>query len=308
MSHVVTFDPAGPFLGRAAAAMGVFDGVHLGHQMLIRHAIAKSKDYDAVSCVVTFDCDPDCVVAPDRAARHLMTFSDRIGFLSAVGPDVVLVVPFDHALAALPADRFISDVLLRAVQPASITVGSDFRFGSRAAGTVATLRESARLTGTDVTAHELLNRGDLPVTATRIRALIAEGSVAEAAGLLGRPHFLRGVVERGRGVGVTLGAPTANLAIDRSMAIPGDGVYAGVGQVGSARYPAAVTIGRPPSFPDAEFLVEVHLIGYDGDLYGAPLTVEFHRRLRGLTRFIDLDELRRAIQADIRVVGELQLT
>ncbi len=308
MSHVVTFDPAGPFLGRAAVAMGMFDGVHLGHQMLVGHAIGKAQEHGAVSCVVTFDRDPDGVVSPDRAARHLMTFNDRIGFLSAVGPDVVLVVPFDRALAALPADRFISDVLLRALQPVSVTVGCDFRFGSRAAGTVATLRESSHLAGVDVTPHELLTRGDLPVTATRIRALIAEGAVAEAAGLLGRPHFLRGIVEKGRGVGVTLGAPTANLAIDRSMAIPGDGVYAGVAQVGSARYPAALTIGRPPSFPDAEYLVEAHLIGYSGDLYGAPLTVEFHRRLRGLTRFTDLDELRLAIAADIQAVEELRLT
>lgn len=307
MTQVVTYGPTTPHMGRAAIAIGMFDGVHIGHQTLISHAIGKAHEYGVRSCVVTFDRDPDGVVTPARPSRHLTVFADRIELLSAIGPDIVLVIPFDLELAALPAEEFIAKVLLHVVEPVSVTVGHDFRFGSHALGTVSTMAGSELLRGVEITPHALLARGDRPVTSTLIRGLVATGEVAEAETLLGRPHRLRGVVARGRGVGASLGAPTANLVVDPAMAVPGDGVYAGVASVGGVRYAAAVTVGRPPSFPDADSLIEAHLLDFSGDLYDQPMTLEFHERLRGLEAFAELDDLRAAIAADIATVRRRQL-
>ncbi len=306
MTRVVTFAPDMPSLGSAVVAIGVFDGVHLGHQMLVRDAIAVAREREALAVVLTFDRDPDRVVMPESAAPQLLSLADKVRLLSALEPDVVLVVPFDAGLASLTPEAFIRHVLLAATAPLAVIVGCDFRFGTRASGTIETLESAGLDHGFDVRGHALLEVDGQPVTSTRIRSALARGEVKEAAALLGRRHFITGDVVRGRGVGRGLGVPTANIATHSWTALPLDGVYAGRAHVGGATYDCAVSVGLPPSFPEAEHLLEVHLLDYSGaELYDESLEVEFVARVRSQRRFDDERALTDAIATDIQAIRGL---
>lgn len=262
-------------IGETTVALGVFDGVHVGHQTLIRDAVETAANEGVSCCVVTFDRDPDQVVTPDNAAPQLTTLEDKLALIGELGPDVILVVPFDARLAAVSPESFIDDVLMRMLTPRVVLVGEDFRFGARAAGDVATLRACGTRDGFEVIAHELVTREGAPVTSTRIRGLVASGDVAAAARLLDRPHRLHGTVTPGRSRGRRLGAPTANLEFDARMALPGPGVYAARALHGRTAYRAAVSVGLPPTYPDAISQFEAHLLDFTGDLYGSEVRVDF---------------------------------
>lgn len=279
MSQVVWHGTDDASLGEAAVALGVFDGVHVGHQALIRDAVETAADEGVSCCVVTFDRDPDQVVTPASAAPQLTSLEQKLTLISELGPDVVLVVPFDAALAAVQPEAFIDDVLMRVLVPRVVIVGEDFRFGAHAAGDVATLRSCGARDGFEVIAHALVTREDAPVTSTRIRRLVAEGDVETATRLLGRPHRLDGDVVPGRSRGRRLGAPTANLEFDSRMALPGSGVYAARVRHEGRVYRAAVSVGLPPTFEDSTSLFEAHLLDFQGDLYGSSLEVEFISRI-----------------------------
>lgn len=292
-------------LGRCVAALGVFDGVHLGHQALVGDAVSLARSKDALAVVVTFDRDPDQVVSPATASTQLLELRDKLDLLAGTGPDVVLVMPFTEELARTAPLSFLDEVLLESMTPVAVVVGYDFRFGHRAEGDVDTLVRYGAEHEFAVVAHELLRDDGSPVTSTRIRALVAEGDVEEAARLLGRPHRVAGEVGHGRGEGAELDAPTANLLVPPYAAVPADGVYAGRAEVDGVMYAAAISVGLPPSFPEATDELEVHLIGFRGDLYGRTLTVEFLTRLRALRRFDDPAELAAAIQADVARVRQI---
>lgn len=292
-------------MGPAVIAIGVFDGVHLGHQTLVRDAIAIARQRNVASCVLTFDRDPDQVVTPGQAAPQLTSLEDKIALIRAIGPDAILVVPFDEWLASLTPADFCADVLLDAAEPVACVVGYDFRFGARASGDANTLRELGDFFGFDVVTHPLVRSGGEVVTSTRIRGLVADGKVAEAAELLGRPHRLRGVVVHGRGAGRDLGTPTANLDVDARFALPAGGVYAGWATTASGRYPAAISTGLPPMFPSATCVLEAHLLGFGGDLYGQPMMLEFVERLRDQHSFESSVELSAAIAQDVARVSAL---
>ncbi len=292
-------------LGRAALAIGVFDGVHLGHQALIRDTVDRANTAAVDSIVVTFDRDPDRVVSPATAAPQLLDLEDKLAFIAEQGPSAILVVPFDADVAAMTPERFVHEVLLSAVEPVAAVVGYDFRFGRYASGDVAVLESLGAVNGFDVVAHDLVVVDGAPVTSTRVRAAVAAGDVAAAAALLGRPHRLRGRVVHGRGVGVALGVPTANLSVHHESAVPADGVYAAFATVDGARYPAAVSLGIPPTFPDAHDAVEAHLIGATGEFGGETVLLEFVERIRDQRRFGSDTELSSAIKADIQTIREL---
>ncbi|TLM79503.1 MAG: hypothetical protein FDZ70_02870, partial [Actinobacteria bacterium] len=191
-------------LGRVVVALGVFDGVHLGHQALVRDSIALAAERGVQCAVLTFDRDPDQVVSPDTAMPQLLTLDEKLAYLSEVGPDVVVVVGFCRHIADTAPDRFVTDVLMDACAPVEVVVGRDFRYGRHASGGVRSLAESGETHGFGVVAHELIEVGGAPVTSTRIRGLVAAGEVEEAAELLGRYHRVRGSVWRGRGMGAEL--------------------------------------------------------------------------------------------------------
>ncbi len=308
MSRTVLWTPDSPSIGPAVAAVGVFDGVHIGHQALVRDAVRIAAAEECAAVVVTFDRDPDQVVSPAGATTQLLDLEDKLSLLSETGPDAVIVIPFDVRIAAMAPLVFLDEVLLRALTPCGVVVGYDFRFGHRAEGDVDTLVRYGREHSFTVVAHDLIERDGEPVTSTRIRHLVATGDVAGAALLLGRPHRVRGDVVHGRAEGAALGAPTANLAVGTYAALPADGVYAGRVTVNGVGYAAGIAVGVPPTFPEAAAVLEAHLIGFAGDLYGRTVTVEFVERLRDQRRFDSPDQLADAIAADLErvrgIVGE----
>lgn len=293
-------------IGASVIAIGVFDGVHRGHQTLVTDAVAVARRWGVASVVLTFDRDPDQIVTPGNAAPQLTSLDDKLALLAGLGPDVILVVPFDRQLASLTPDRFADEVLLDAADPVACIVGYDFRFGAGAAGDVDTLVDIGGRDGFEVITHPLVRIGGEVVTSTRIRGLVSEGAVTEAAELLGRPHRLHGRVVHGRGRGAELGTPTANLDVECVYALPAPGVYAAWATVPSGRrYPAAVSVGVPPMYPEATSVLEAHLIGFSGDLYDECVTVEFVGRLREQKRYASEAELAGAIAADVSLVRQM---
>lgn len=293
-------------LGRAVVAIGVFDGVHLGHQHLLGDAVAHARELGVSAVAITFDRDPDQIVTPEAAAPQLLTLAEKTRAILATGVDIVLVVPFDRAMAMTEPCDFLDQVLASSLDLTAVHVGADFRFGSRASGCVTTLTDWARDRGASVHPHALLEIDGEPVTSTRIRRLIAAGDVGSAAHLLGRDARVSGLVGHGRQQGRELGFPTANVHPVPYAALPADGVYAGHAVTASGeRHPAAISVGTPPSFPEARDYLEAHLIGFTGDLYDRPLTLEFTERLRAQRAFGSMGELMAAIRADVDAATRL---
>jgi riboflavin kinase/FMN adenylyltransferase len=300
MNPVITWDKNLEPLGAAVVAIGVFDGVHIGHQALMRDTASDARERGLTAVAVTFDRDPDQVVTPDTPAPQLLTLADKCAFLLGAGANQVLVIPFDANLAAHSPEGFLADVLLPVLTPLSVHVGTDFRFGRYAEGTVGTLTTAGRVHGFEVRAHELITAGGAPITSTRIRALVSSGNVQDAARLLGRDHRVSGLVVRGRGIGrQELGVPTANLLPSEHAALPHDGVYSGWALVDGIRHAAALSVGTPPTFPGAHDRLEAHILGLVRDLYGHTLTLGFTSRLRDQARFESKSELSDAMKRDI---------
>lgn len=300
MSSVVTWSPGMSRIGPAVLAMGVFDGVHLGHRALLAEAAREAANRGFLSVVLTFDRDPDRLVRGTDAPPHLMEDRTRIETLASSGAGVALVVPFTPELLATPAESFLENVVWGSLDVRSVHVGEDFRFGAGARGDLDTLYVWAAEHDIDVHPHPLLKVDDTAVSSTRIRTLIARGDVEGASSLLDRPHEVTGRVHRGRGEGRELGFPTANLTPSPGAALPSDGVYAGTARLADGtRWPAAIVVGRPPTFPEAQDHFEVHLIGFEGDLVGAVISVSFLARLRDQRAFGSLDALRAAIREDV---------
>ncbi len=293
------------FVGRAVCAIGVFDGVHAGHQALVRRAVSLARAEGVEAFVITFDRDPDQIVTPESAAPQLLTLAEKTRLLCEAGADAVLVVGFTPEVAALSPSGFLSEVLLSAVDPVAVIVGEDFRFGHRAEGTVETLRHYAEPRGIRVVAHQLVEIDGAAVTSTRIRSLVSQGDVQGAAALLGRTHRVRGTVVRGRGEGTGIGVPTANVAPAAYAALPAHGVYAGRVAVRGRFWPAAISVGIPPTFPQATDVLEAHLVGFEGDLYDAEVSVEFIEKLRDQRAFDSIAELSSAMKADIDTAARI---
>lgn len=293
-------------LGDAVVAIGVFDGVHVGHQTLLHATVAEARLQGARAVAVTFDRDPDQVVAPETAAPQLLSLADKLRYIEETGIDTVLVIPFTLQVAAMPPEMFLENVLAVAMRPVAVHVGRDFRFGARASGDLQVLERFGMARGFAVTGHELVEVGGEAITSTRIRRLVASGDISAAAALLGRAPRTSGTVRRGRGEGAGLGFPTANILPEPFAALPADGVYAGrvVFPDGSA-WASAISVGTPPTFPGARDYVEAHLIDFEGDLYDQTLTIEFLGRLRPQQAFASLPDLTAAIAADVERALEL---
>jgi riboflavin kinase / FMN adenylyltransferase len=293
-------------LGRAVVSIGVFDGVHLGHQSLLKRASQEAGRLGARSVALTFDRDPDQVVTPQAAAPQLLSLTDKCRFIRQAGVDTVLVVPFTTELAAMEPEEFLDQVLAGSAEVVSVHVGRDFRFGAHAAGDLDTLYVWGVENGAEVRPHDLVAVSGEPVTSTRIRRLVADGAVEDAAELLGRPSRVSGIVRRGREQGRSIGFPTANILPMAFAALPADGVYAGTAELeGGESYPASISVGTPPSFPEARDYLEAHLIGFDGDLYDTAVTLSFLSRLRELRAFASMTELAAAIAADTARTAEI---
>lgn len=288
---------------RTVCAIGAFDGVHVGHRALLGRARREADVRGDLLAVVTFSPDPSVVLTPQRPQKALLSDEDRLSALRAVeGVDRLEVVDFTPELAALPYERFVREVLGELFEVDAIVVGSDFCLGAGGAGTVEALSHLGRADGFDVIGMDLLDADGAPVTATRIRSLLGEGRVEDAAGLLGRCHFVRGHVVHGRGEGTSFGFPTANVVVPESFCLPAEGVYAGYVVVDDTAWPAAINVGKPRSFSPGEegqSFLEATLLGFSGSLYGREVAVVFARWLRAPRTFSSVEELERVVLSNV---------
>ena len=281
-------------------ALGNFDGVHLGHQAVLRRAVEEGRLRSMKVVAATFHPHPRSVVGVGEPPRLLTPLALRSDVLLRYGADDVVVIPFDLELSRKSPEQFVRDVLVGEIGASVVVVGENFRFGHRAAGDFRDLERLMREVGGTGIAVGVRGAGmEGEISSTRIRTLISEGEVAEAAGLLGRPYVLRGEVVLGDQRGRLIGFPTANVMPDPSAVIPARGVYAGFVHVGDQRYAACTNVGVAPTFDRAESRVEAHLMDFDGDLYGRVVDVSFAKRIREERRFSGIDELTAQIRRDV---------
>jgi len=286
-------------------SIGAYDGVHVGHRALIDELRRLAVSRGCATAVVTFDRHPAMVVRPDSAPRLLTDLEQKLELLASAGVDHTLVVHFDEERSREAAEDFVEEVLVAALKARAVVVGHDFHFGHARRGNVELLTRLGGELGFDVLGLRLFDdpSGEAPVSSTRIRRLLIDGDVAAAATLLGRPHEVRGTVQRGDGRGgPELGYPTANVAVPGEILLPGDGIYAGwYERPDGAVHPAAISVGRRPTFYEEadESLLEAYLLDFDDDLYGERAKVRFVARLRGEERFDSVDALIAQMGADV---------
>lgn len=288
--------------GSSIVVIGNFDGVHKGHQAVLRQARALAAKYSSESrCVVlTFDPHPSEVLGRGPKPR-LTTMPRRIELLRANGADEVVVEPFTTELAAWEPERFARELLADRLGARAVVVGTNFRFGHNRAGDFDTLSTLGAQHGFEAVAAAMTGDSEGPFSSTRVRTALAAGDVSRAAELLGRPHSLGGIVVKGDQRGRTIGFPTANLDGVEEM-LPAYGVYAirvDLGQPGGpALHDGVANIGMRPTVGGASLRIEAHVFDYAGDLYGAPIRIELVERLRGEQKFAGIDELRAQIAND----------
>jgi riboflavin kinase / FMN adenylyltransferase len=292
--------------GRSVVTIGVFDGVHRGHQRVITRAAASAAGLGLPMVVITFDPHPAEVIRPGSHPVLLCTPDRRAELLAGLGADVICVLPFTAEFSRLGPEEFARAVLVDRLHTAAVVVGENFRFGHRAAGDVALLAELGEKYDFTVEGTPLLGAGEVTISSSGIRDKLAAGDVAGAAGDLGRMHRVEGVVVPGNRRGKALGFPTANLRTFPHVAIPADGVYAGwlatLGEDGQelSRWPAAISVGTNPTFDGRDRVVEAYALDRDDlDLYGAHVAVDFAARLRDTERFGSAAALAEQMRRDV---------
>ena len=302
--------PAG--WGESVVTIGVFDGVHRGHQRIVGRAAEVGKQRGLPVVVITFDPHPDEVIRPGSHPPFLCSARRRAELLSGLGADAVCVLPFTLEFSHLAPDDFVRTVLVERLHAAVVVVGEDFRFGHKAAGDVPLLAKLGEKYEFTTEGMPLLVADGTTLSSTSIRQMLAEGDVAAAAKALGRPHRVEGVVVRGHQRGRALGFPTANLETPPHTAIPADGIYAGwlasLDDEGRdvQRWPAAISIGTNPTFGEGEQSVEAYALDRtDLDLYGVHAAIDFAARLRGTLRFDSVDALVEQMHRDVDQAREL---
>jgi riboflavin kinase/FMN adenylyltransferase len=296
--------------------IGVFDGIHRGHQAIIARAVELAAERGQPSVLITFVPHPSEVVRPGSHPPVLTSIVRRAELVEQLGVDVFCALPFTLEFSRMAPGEFVHHALVERLHASAVVVGENFRFGHKAAGDVAALKQLGRTFGFTAHGIPLLTEDSTPLSATFVRSCVQAGDVATAARVLGRPHRLDGVVERGDQRGRELGYPTANLRTDQWAAVPADGVYAGrvVGLdewgrtvPGPPLGAAAISVGTNPTFEVRQRRVEAFVLDFSGDLYGAAIGVEFVQRLRGMEKFDSVEQLVRQMGDDVertrRLVG-----
>jgi riboflavin kinase / FMN adenylyltransferase len=289
--------------------VGNFDGVHRGHQALVAAARKEARTTGGMTVALTFDPHPSHVLSPHRAPDALMTVEQKAEVLGALGVDTLAVLPFTRELADKTAADFAREVLRDCLGAEAVVVGASFRFGRHRQGDAAALADLGRTLGFAVQAVEAVLHEGVAISSTRVREAVARGEIESANALLGRRYFVDGRVQEGAKRGRTIGFPTANLQLVNET-VPGGGVYACwvtvAGDAPANRRPAVVNVGRRPTFGGGgDLLVEVHLLGFSGDLYGKLLRAEFQEKLRDERTFPGVDALRAQIETDAAAARRL---
>lgn len=296
--------------GGSVVTIGAYDGVHLGHRTIISEVRRRAERRGDASVVVTFDRHPAQVVRPESAPRLLTTLDQKLELLASTGVDRVVVIRFDLERSRESAGDFVRDLLVGCLETDEVVVGEDFHFGYNRQGDVQLLTTMGAELGFTVLPHGLVGptgeevvKGS-QVSSTAIRRAVAEGRMIDANAMLGRRHEIRGPVVTGDRRGRTLGFPTANVAVSNEMLMPADGIYAGWlqihdGSIGKT-LPSAVYVGKRPTFygDEAMTLLEVHVLDFDGDLYGANVSVSFDHLVRPDERFTSVEDLTEQLKRD----------
>jgi riboflavin kinase/FMN adenylyltransferase len=294
--------------GHCVVTIGVFDGIHRGHQSIIAEAVQMAAERGVASVLITFVPHPSEVVRPGSHPPVLTSIVRRAELVEELGVDVFCALPFTLEFSKMAPDEFVHLALVDRLHASAVVVGENFRFGHKAAGDVALLSRLGRAFGFSAHGIPLLTEGDTPLSATYVRSCVTAGDMTTAAHVLGRPHRVDGVVERGDQRGRELGFPTANLRTDAWAAVPADGVYAGRvvrldewGRTlpGPPLGTAAISVGTNPTFEVRQRRIEAYVLDFSGDLYGATVGVEFVERLRGMEKYDSVDALITQMHADV---------
>jgi riboflavin kinase/FMN adenylyltransferase len=298
-------------LGRTVVTVGMYDGVHQGHQKLIGAAVSRARAMRRPSLLLTFDPHPAEVVRPGSHPAILTSMDRKAELVAGLGVDAMCVLPFTQEFMRQSPESFTHTVLVEHLHAAEVVVGENFTYGHKASGTVETLRAEGRRFGFAVDgiplAEDTSDDGEVTISSTYIRACVAAGDMVSATRALGRPHRVDGIVVRGDRRGRDMGYPTANVESPPFTAIPADGVYAGHlvtrdprSGASRERFPAAISVGSNPTFQGSRRTVEAFVLDYDGDLYGEHVGVEFVERLRPMAAFPDVDALLVAMAKDVQ--------
>lgn len=287
-------------LGPSVAVIGNFDGVHLGHREILRAVVEDARGRGARAVAITFDPHPEQYLRPSQAPRLLTPMDERIRLLALTGIDAVVVLPFDAALAELPAREFVRRILVEAVGVVSVHEGGNFRFGHNAEAGVVELKQFGAEFGFTVHVHEPVRVHGLEVSSSAVRALVAEGDVRRARWMLGRPFEVRSTPARGRGIGTRLLVPTVNLAPYDGL-LPGFGVYVSRLTVDGRCFKAVTNVGNRPTFGEDSFAVESHILDFEPVELDekTPLELEFLARLRGEMEWPTPEALKAQIFKDV---------
>ena len=291
--------PGTASFSRTVVTIGNFDGVHLGHRAILGRVQQRARELEAQAVAVTFDPHPLKVLRPGMHLPLLTTPAQKLKLLNASGLEAVVVLPFTREFAALPARDFVMQYFCERLKVREVVVGHDYCFGRNREGNIDLLRELGRTHGFTVQVVWAVEVDGAVVSSSLIRAMLKLGRVAEAANLLGRSYGVVGRVIQGKGRGAKLlGVPTANLRPENEL-LPATGIYAVRVRRGAETWLGAANIGTCPTFENGDFSLEVHLLDFDGDLYGDTLEVEFAARLREERKFPSLEALSAQIHADI---------
>jgi riboflavin kinase/FMN adenylyltransferase len=286
--------------GKVCVAIGVFDGVHLGHQQVIRQTISDAREYEATPVIITFDRHPSAVVAPARTPPLIYRLPRKLEVIASLGVDTTWLIHFDEAFSEIPAEVFVRNLVRDFGRVCSISVGANFTFGYKRSGDVSLLKRMGEEQGFRVHGLAAVALDGVRVSSTRIREAILAGALDSANQMLGRPYDLSGEVVRGDQVGRKLGFPTANIAVD-GLVVPPKGVYAVHVTVGQKKNRGVLNIGVRPTLSHgvSQLRVEAHLLDFSEDIYGQVIQVTFAKRLREEQKFSSLDALREQIATDV---------
>lgn len=284
--------------------LGNFDGIHAGHQSILRRVVKRARSLGRPSVVYTFDPHPLKVVAPHKSPQLILDMKDKESVIRGLGVDFLVFARFTRAFASKHPAEFVEEVLVKGLKAKEVWVGADFSFGKGRTGTLEYLKSMGKEFGFKAFGMGPYKKGGAVVSSSRVRGLIKSGEVKKAGVLLGRPYTVKGRVVKGRGIGRGLGFPTANVGVTSEI-IPLGGVYAGHAVIKDKRYPAVVNIGIAPTFGRRRLSVEAHILGgFKENIYGKEIRVEFSRRLRSERKFRDKDALARQILRDMEAAGK----
>jgi riboflavin kinase/FMN adenylyltransferase len=293
--------PPHPF---PVVALGNFDGVHLGHRAILKAAIDRARAAAGTAFALTFDPLPSKVLAPTHAPRLILASEDKLELLRQSGIDGVIVIAFTLALSGLAPDEFVRDYLLGRIGARAVVAGHSVSFGHKRAGNAEVMVELGRRMGFEtIVVGPVTVEGEV-VSSTRIRELIAAGEMRAAARLLGRDHFLSGIVVHGRERGRAIGFPTANLG-SATECLPPDGVYASRVILLDGAFPSITNIGMRPTFAEPARTIEAHIFDFDRDIYGARIRLEIVERIRGERKFESGQALAAQIAQDLKRAKEI---